>query len=66
MMSYTKCFPDNHVENMSTLTYFRLQRWFKKGLKISKRQSVGNRDRRGRDRMVVGFSAICAISAYHH
>jgi hypothetical protein len=23
-------------------------------------------DRRGRDRMVVGFTTICAISAYHH
>ena len=22
--------------------------------------------RRGRDRMVVGFTTICAISAYHH
>jgi len=22
--------------------------------------------RRGRDHMVVGFSTICAISAYHH
>jgi len=24
------------------------------------------RGRRGRDRMVVGFTTICAISAYHH
>ena len=24
------------------------------------------RDRRGRDRMVVGFTTTCAISAYHH
>ena len=24
-----------------------------------------SRDRRGRDRMVVGFTATCAISAYH-
>ena len=24
------------------------------------------RRRRGRDRMVVGFSTTCAISAYHH
>ena len=23
-------------------------------------------DRRGRDRMVVGFTTTCAISAYHH
>ena len=25
-----------------------------------------SRDRRGRDRMVVGFTNICAISPYHH
>jgi hypothetical protein len=25
-----------------------------------------NRDRRGRDRMVVGFTTTYAISAYHH
>jgi len=25
-----------------------------------------NRDRRGRNRMVVGFTTTCAISAYHH
>jgi hypothetical protein len=25
-----------------------------------------NRDRRGRDRMVYGFTTTCAISAYHH
>jgi hypothetical protein len=25
-----------------------------------------NRGRHGRDRMVVGFTTICAISAYHH
>jgi len=24
------------------------------------------RDRRGRDRMVVGFTITCSISAYHH
>jgi hypothetical protein len=24
------------------------------------------RDRRGRDRMIVGFTTTCAISAYHH
>jgi hypothetical protein len=24
------------------------------------------RGRRGRDRMVIGFTTICAISAYHH
>jgi len=24
------------------------------------------RDRRGHDRMVVGFTTSCAISAYHH
>jgi hypothetical protein len=23
-------------------------------------------DRRGLDRMVIGFNTICAISAYHH
>jgi len=28
-------------------------------------QCVG-RGRRGRDRKVVGFTTICAISAYHH
>jgi len=25
-----------------------------------------SRGRRGRDRMVVGFTTTCAISAYHH
>jgi len=25
-----------------------------------------NRDRRGRDRMVVGWTTTCAINAYHH
>jgi len=25
-----------------------------------------SRDRRGRDHMVVGFTMICGISAYHH
>ena len=24
------------------------------------------RDRRGRDRMIVGFTTTCAISVYHH
>ena len=28
--------------------------------------SLTGRDRRGRDRMVVGFTTIYAISAYHH
>ena len=26
----------------------------------------GTRGRRGRDRMVVGFTTTCTISAYHH
>ena len=25
-----------------------------------------SRSRRGRDRMLVGFTTVCAISAYHH
>jgi hypothetical protein len=29
-------------------------------------QFIGFKDRRGRDRMVVGFTTIYAISAYHH
>jgi len=28
--------------------------------------SNGTRGRRGRDRIVVGFTTTCAISAYHH
>ena len=27
---------------------------------------INSRGRRGRDRMVVGFTTTCAISAYHH
>jgi len=27
---------------------------------------TGYRGRRGRDRMVVGFTTTCAFSAYHH
>jgi hypothetical protein len=29
-------------------------------------KKLKSRDRRGRDRMVVGFTTTCAISAYHH
>jgi len=28
--------------------------------------SISHRGRRGLDRMVVGFTTTCAISAYHH
>ena len=35
-------------------------------LKSNCQYYLGDRVRRGRDRMVVGFSTTCAISAYHH
>jgi len=38
-------------------TCVRLPQW---------RHKISFRDRRGRDRMVVGFTTTCAISAYHH
>jgi hypothetical protein len=33
---------------------------------IKEELSVGIRGRRGRDRMVIGFTTICAISTYLH
>jgi len=33
---------------------------------LSEYHDIGNQGRRGCDRMVVGFTTNCAISAYHH
>jgi len=38
--------------------------WFSPGILVSSTNI--NRGSRGYDRMVVGFSTTCAISAYHH
>jgi hypothetical protein len=35
-------------------------------LYISAHYTQPNRGRRGRDRMVVGYTTTCTISAYHH
>jgi hypothetical protein len=39
---------------------------FLKTIPSTMRETIKNRDRRGRDRMVVGFTTTYAISAYHH
>jgi len=48
--------------------YFRIHLEIKDlyGLYIEDKIINVKRDRRGRDRMVDGFTTTCAISAYHH
>jgi hypothetical protein len=55
------------VSGLSILYYpFVYIYMFEFGLYIGKRKFQSLRGRRGRDRMVVGFTTTYAISAYHH
>jgi hypothetical protein len=36
------------------------------GFHAEQKDLINKEGRRGRDRMVVGFTTTCAISAYHH
>ena len=56
---------DFHIGLISSLGIFKIIQW--KAIIIEKKHlPFGTRCRRGRDRMVVGFTSTCAISAYHH
>jgi hypothetical protein len=52
--------------------YFRIPKWWRHecssypGTCILYHRHIWTEGRRGHDRMVVGFTTTCAISAYHH
>ena len=56
-------------KDYSTQVCFSLAQWFQiKYVNLNTKCNVGQRSRgrRGRNRMVVGFTTTYAISAYHH
>jgi hypothetical protein len=58
-MVFNATFNNVSVISWTSLIYFRFSIKFGAFINV-------HRGRRGRDRMVVGFTTTCAISAYHH